>query len=76
MKKIKCIFLVVLAAVSLSSCTLDSASFGVSAVSYPTYRPLHQPAIYRATRYYHYDVRPDWMRYGGNWRPTRRHCRY
>jgi len=78
MKKIKSLLLVILAAASLSSCTLDSASFGVSAVSYPTYRPpVHRPAIYHTTRYYNYDVRPDWMRYGGNWVPARRYryCR-
>tara|TARA_R110000744_G_scaffold164414_3_gene281537 strand:+ start:227 stop:472 length:246 start_codon:yes stop_codon:yes gene_type:complete len=80
MKKIKPFLFAILAAVSLSSCTLDSASFGVSAVSYPSYieaRPVrrHQPAIYHTTQYYRYDVRPDWMRYGGNWVPARRYHR-
>ena len=72
------------AATLLSSCTLDHASFGVSAVSYPTYRasyiearPVrrHAPAIYHTTSYRYVDVRPDWMRYGGNWVPARRYCR-
>ena len=71
------------AATLLSSCTLDHASFGVSAVSYPTYRasyiearPVrrHAPAIYHTTSYRYVDVRPDWMRYGGNWVPARRNC--
>jgi len=49
----------------------------VSAVSYPTHVPVrrvHAPAIYHHTTSYRYvDVRPDWMRYGGNWVPARRH---
>ena len=76
MKKIKIILFAIVAAVTLPSCTLDSASFGVSAVTYPSYieaRPVRyrQPAVYRVPGYYRYDVRPDWMRYGGNWVPAR-----
>jgi len=77
MKKIKSILFAIIAAASLSSCTLDHASFGVSAVSYPShvpvYRPvIQQPAIYHTPSYRYVDVRPDWMRYGGNWVPARR----
>jgi hypothetical protein len=84
MKKIKMLLFAAVAATLLSSCTLDHASFGVSAVSYPTYRasyiearPVrrHAPAIYHTTSYRYVDVRPDWMRYGGNWVPARRYCR-
>ena len=77
MKKIKSVLFAAIAAISFSSCTLDHASFGVSAVSYPTHVPVrrvHTPAIYHHTTSYRYvDVRPDWMRYGGNWVPARRH---
>jgi len=84
MKKIKSILFAVIAAASLSSCTLDSASFGVSTSTYyPTYAPVYrpviqQPAIYHTPSYRYVDVRPDWMRYGGNWVPARRHhrCHY
>ena len=85
MKKIKMLLFAAVAATLLSSCTLDQASFGVSAVSYPAYRtsyiearPVrrHAPAIYHTTSYRRYvDVRPDWMRYGGNWVPARRYYR-
>ena len=76
MKKIKTLLFVILVAVPLTSCTFDHASLGSRAVSYPSYRthtPVHVPAIYRTMRpYRHVDVRPDWMRYGGNWSPLRR----
>jgi len=58
MKKIKMLLFAAVAATLLSSCTLDHASFGVSAVSYPAYRtsyiearPVrrHAPAIYHTT---------------------------
>jgi hypothetical protein len=74
MKRLKLLLLSILAVVSFSSCTIDSASFGVSAVNYPTYRaaPVRVvPSVHYRTRYL-YDVRPDWMRYGGNWVPARR----
>ena len=80
MKKIKSILFAVIAAASLSSCTLDSASFGVNAVSYPSHRayaPVHVPAVYHGGYSYRYvDVRPDWMRYGGNYVPARRYRRH
>jgi hypothetical protein len=84
MKKIKMLLFAAVAATLLSSCTLDHASFGVSAVSYPSHRasyiearPVrrHAPAIYHTTSYRYVDVRPDWMRYGGNWVPARRYYR-
>ena len=79
MKKIKPFLLAILAAVSFSSCTLDSASFGVSAVSYPSYRVtrpvVHQPAIYHTPHTYrYYSPPPDYIRYGRHCAPvTRRH---
>ena len=87
MKKLATTLLVpILAAISLSSCTLDSASFGVNAVSYPTHRvyapvytPVHKPAIYYTPSYgyrRHVDVRPDWLRYGSHCAPPRRHYRH
>ncbi len=85
MKKIKMLLFAAVAATLLPSCTLDHASLGVSAVSYPSHRvsyiearPVrrHTPAIYHTTSYRRYvDVRPDWMRYGGNWVPARRYYR-
>ena len=85
MKKIKMLLFAAVAATLLSSCTLDHASFGVSAVSYPVYRtsyiearPVrrHAPAIYHAPVSYRYvDVRPDWMRYGVNCVPARYYYR-
>lgn len=83
MKKIKSVLFAIIAAASLSSCTLDSASFGVSAVNYPSYpvhrvrTHVHQPAIYYTPSYRHVDVRPDWMRYGSHYcPPSRRQYRH
>ena len=76
MKKIKSILFAVIAAASLSSCTFDSTYYPTYA---PVYRPvIQQPAIYHTPSYRYVDVRPDWMRYGGNFVPARRHhrCHY
>ena len=74
MKKIKLLLLAILASTFFSSCTLDSVS--VSTMPTPRYYKVLPANHVYSTRYY-YDVRPDWMRYGGNWVPARRrHCHY
>ena len=62
----KTALLALFAAASLSSCTVDSISYspGVNSMSYPTHRII-VPPVYHTL--YHYDLRPDYVRYG-------RHC--
>jgi hypothetical protein len=66
MKKIKSILFAIFTAATLSSCTIDSVSYGVgvTGVSYPSYRVVTPPS-YRTHVHtsYHYDLRPDYVRY-------------
>lgn len=77
----KKILLALVAAACLPSCTLDSVSYGVrvDSVSYPV-RRVYVPPVYRTGVYtsYHYDLRPDYRRYGSYCPPVRRrsHCHH
>ena len=66
-------------ATCLSSCTIDSVGYdrGLNSVSYPTHR-IFVPPLYHAGRHtsYHYDLRPDYMRYGRRCVQDRRRQRY
>jgi hypothetical protein len=58
----------------LSSCEYESIGISYTGSNYarPVYvAPVYGTAVYRH-RTYHAPP-PDWMRYGGNWVPARRH---
>ena len=69
-------------ALLMSSCEYQSVgvSYSTSTYARPVYaRPVYTTPVYstRSYRYHTYhSPPPDWMRYGGNWVPARRHCRY
>ena len=78
MNKLKLLILALFAACFLSSCTIDSVSYGVNAVSYPTYSrvqyiPTNRVHYVPRIRTYMYDIRPDYIRYSSCYRPVRRH---
>jgi len=75
MKKIT-ILLLLGASLLLSSCEYDSVGISYTSSSYPRpsyVRPVYVAPIYRP--YTYHAPPPDWMRYGGNWVPARRHYR-
>jgi len=81
MRKLVTILLVG-ASLLLSSCEYDSVGVSYTSSSYPVYyrQPApavyyRQPAVYIPSRCYgtYRAPAPDWMRYGGNWTPARRH---
>ena len=75
----KTALLALFAAACLSSCTIDSISYdpGINGASYPT-RHIIVPPVYNTghTLYhynsYHYDLRPDYIRYSRHCVPVRR----
>lgn len=69
----KTALLAILAAACLSSCTVDSISYGtgVNGVSYPTHRIVVPPVYHTGHTTYHYDLRPDYVRYGSHCRSVR-----
>jgi len=80
MNKIKILLLAIFSACFFSSCTLDeiSYSYGVNAVSYPSYSrvqyiPPSRVHYVPRVRTYTYDLRPDYIRHGRYYRPIRRH---
>ena len=71
----KRILLALFAAAGLSSCTVDSVGYGpgVNSMSYPIHRVI-VPPVYHTRVYtpYHYDLRPDYIRYGSHCVSVRR----
>ena len=71
----KTALLALFVATCLSSCAIDSVGYGagVNSVSYPTHR-IFVPPVYHTGRHtsYHYDLRPDYMRYGSRCVQVRR----
>ena len=55
MNKIKILLLAAVCVCGFTSCTIDEVSLGVSAVSYPVYRPPVRVHVVPTYRYYSYD---------------------
>ena len=83
MKKIAILLLLGVSLV-LSSCEYESIGISYTGSSYtrpsytrPSYtRPVYVAPVYGTAVYRHHTYHappPDWMRYGGNWVPARRH---
>ena len=73
MRKLVTILLVG-ASLLLSSCEYDSIGISYTGSNYA--RPVYVAPVYVAPVYRHHTYHappPDWMRYGGNWVPARRH---
>jgi len=75
MKKIATLLLLG-ASLVLSSCEYDSVGISYTSSYYERPRPVYVAPVYGTPVYrqhtYHAPP-PDWMRYGGNWVPARRH---
>ena len=76
MKKIA-ILLLLGTSLVLSSCEYESVGISYTGSSYA--RPVYVAPVYGTPIYRHHTYHappPDWMRYGGNWVPARRHCHH